>query len=92
MGANFEQKHENNWHPVAFKSRTYTSTEQNYCLLERKTLTIVFACLKFNEYLYGKKVIVKNDHKLFKSILNTLIHKTPPRIQQFIMFLQKTTM
>ena len=89
VGATLEQKHGNVWHPVAFKSRSCTSAEQNYCPLERETLAIVFACSKFNEYLYGKKFIVESDHKPLKSILHTPIHKTPPRIQLFIMFLQK---
>ena len=55
IGATLEQKHENNWHTVAFKSRSCTSAEQNYCPLEREKLAIVFACSKFNEYFYGKK-------------------------------------
>ena len=89
IGATLEQKYENNCHPVSFKSRSCTSAEQNYCPLERETLAIVFACSKFNDYLYGKNVIVETYHKPFKSILNAPIHKTPPRIQRFVMFLQK---
>ena len=80
IGATLEQKHENVWHPVAFKSRSCTSAEQSYCPLEIETLAIVFACSKFNEYLYGKKFIVESDHKPLKSILHTPIHKTAPRI------------
>ena len=76
IGATLEQKHENVWHPVAFKSRSCTSAEQNCCPLERETLAIVFACSKLNEYLYGKKFIVESDHKPLKSILYTPIHKT----------------
>ena len=71
IGATLEQKHENVWHPVAFKSRSGTYAEQNYCPLERETLAIVFACSKFNEYLYGKKFIVESYHKPLKSILHT---------------------
>ena len=89
IGATLEQKHENVWHPMAFKSRSCTSAEQNYCPLKRETLAIVSSSLKFNEYLCGKKFIVESDHKSLKSILHTLIHKTPPRIQRFFMFLQK---
>ena len=89
IGAALEQKDENVWHAVAFKSRLCTSAEQNYCPLKRETLAIVFDCSKFNEYPYGKKFIVESDHKPLKSILHTPIHKTPPRIQRFIMFLQK---
>ena len=49
IGATLEQKHENDWHPVPFKSRSCTSAEQNYSPLERETLAFVFACSKFNE-------------------------------------------
>ena len=42
-----------------------------------------------NEYLYGKKFIVESNHKPLEVVLNTPIYKTPPRIQRFIMLLQK---
>ena len=61
IGATLEQKHENNWHLVAFESRSCTSPEQNYCPLERETSAIVFTCSKFNECLYGKKFIIKTS-------------------------------
>ena len=66
-----------------------TSTKQNYCLLETETLAIVFAYLKFNEYLYGKTFIIESDHKPLRSTLNTPIHSATSTIQLFIMFLQK---
>ena len=65
--ATLEQKPENNWHLVDFKSRSYTPAEQKYCPLERETLAIIFVCSKLNEYLYGKKLIVESDHKPLKS-------------------------
>ena len=46
IGATLEQKHENDWHPIAFKSRSCTSAKQNYCPLETVTLGIVFCLLK----------------------------------------------
>ena len=71
-------KHENVWDPVHLWGTKF--------LPFRKRGT---SWLTFNEYLYDKKFIVENDHKPLKSILNTPIHKTTPRIQRFIMFLQK---
>ena len=80
IGATLEQKHEKDWHPVAFKSRSCTSAEQNYYPLEREILAVVFACSKFNEYLYGKTFIVESDHKPLNNILNNIpIHKASPR-------------
>ena len=77
------------WHPIIFKSRWCTSAEKKCCFWESETLAIVFTCSKFNEYLYGKKFIAERDHKRLKSILNTPMHTTRPRIQRFIMFLEK---
>ena len=89
IGATLEQKHENDWHTATFKSRSYTSEEQNYCFLEKEILPTVFACSKINEHLFDKKCIRESDRKPLESILNTPIHRTPPRIQRFITFLQK---
>ena len=55
LGATLEQRHENIWYPVVFASRTMTISEVNYCQLEKETLSIVFACSKFHDYIYGKK-------------------------------------
>lgn len=68
LGAVLEQKVEENWYPVAFAGRSLTSSEQNYCQLEKETLSILFECTRFHEYLYGKKFIVVNDHLPLKSI------------------------
>ena len=80
LGATLEQFSDGQWHPIASKSRTCTSTEQNYCPLERETLAVVFACAKFHEYIYGRHFFVESDHKSLKNIFKTPIHKAPPRI------------
>ena len=57
--------------------------------MERETLAIVFGCSKFHEYIYGRRFLVESDHKALKSILNNPLHKAPPRIQSFMLYLQK---
>ena len=69
LGATLEQKFNDNWEPIAFASRTLTPAEISYCQLEKETLSIVFACSKFHEYVYGRKFLTENDHKLLKTIL-----------------------
>ena len=85
LGVVLEQQHENIWHPIGYASRTLTSTEQNYCYLS----SIVFACQKFHNLIYRKKFYVFNDHLSLKSIFNKSILKAPPRIQIFLLCLQR---
>ena len=92
LGAVLEQQqHNDEWHPIAFASRSLNPAERNYCPLERETLSIVFACEKFREYIYGLSFHVYNDHQPLKiDILQTTIQSTsknstlstpPPKIR-----------
>ena len=89
LGATLEQCHDGTWHPVAHASRSLTSAEQNYCQLEKETLSILFACERFHEYLYDRKFQVINDHQPLRSIFRKPLNKSPPRIQRFRRRLQK---
>ena len=57
-----------NGQPVAYASRSLTKTERNYAQIEKELLAIVFGTEKFNQYTYGRKVIVESDHKPLESI------------------------
>ena len=89
LGTILEQKIDNDWHPIAFASRSLTTSEKNYCQLEKETLSIVFACSKFHDYLYGHNFDVYNDHLPLKPIFEKSIIKSPPRIQRFLLRLQR---
>ena len=59
------------------------------------TKSIVFACDKFHDFIYGKQFGVYNDHLLLKSIFNKTKLKAPPRVQRYYfdgnaMILQRT--
>jgi transposase InsO family protein len=89
LGAVLEQKHEGVWKPIAYASRAMTQCEQHYAQIEKETLAIVFACERFHEYTYGKRVIVRTDHKPLRAIFSKPINKAPPRIQRFLLRLQQ---
>ena len=90
LSAVLEQKHDDDvWYPVAYGSGSLSSSEQNYCQLERETLSIVFATHKFHQYLYGSKFDVNNDHLPLKSIFNKPLAKAHARIQRFLLRLQQ---
>ena len=54
--------------PIAFASRTLSSSEKNHSQLEREALSLVFG-KKFHPYLYGRKFIPITDHKPLLTIL-----------------------
>lgn len=74
---------------IAYTSRTLTESERNYAQIEKEALSVVYACEKFHQFIYGRKVQVENDHKPLESIFKKSIVKCPPRIQRFMLRLQR---
>ena len=91
LGAVLEQKEEGSWKPVAFASRSLSQSEQNYAQIEKEALSVLFACEKFKEYLYGQMFVVENDHQPLKAIFSKPLYKAPARIQRFLLRLQPYT-
>ena len=47
---------------VAYSSRSLKDCEKNYAQIEKELLAIVFACSKFDIYIYGQVLTVHSDH------------------------------
>ena len=60
---------DNTERPIAFASRTLTTSEQNYAQLEKEALALIFGIQKFHRYLYGRKFTLITDHKPLTTIL-----------------------
>lgn len=75
--------------PVAYASRSLNPAEKNYANIEREMLAIAWGCQKFHEYIYGKTVIVESDHKPLEAIWKKPVAQAPPRIQRWLIRLQK---
>lgn len=63
--------------PVAFASRSLSETEKNYAQIEKEFLAITFACKKFHQFIYGRPIKVKTDHKPLTAIVLKEIYKIP---------------
>ena len=58
LGAVLEQ----DGHPIAYASRSLTSSERNYSVIQRECLAIVFALKQFRHYLLGRPFQLYTDH------------------------------
>ena len=64
LGAVLLQEQDNKENkPVAYASRSMTSTEQRYAQIEREALATTWACEKFNDYILGKDILIETNHK-----------------------------
>ena len=90
IGAVLRQEHNGEMKPVAYASRSMTSTEQRYAQIEKEALATTWACEKFSDYLVGKDFEIETDHKPLVSLLGSKnLDELPPRIQRFRMRLMR---
>ena len=56
--------------PIAFLSHTFTETQRKRSTTEQEAYGIYYAITKWNYYLQGTNITVKNDHKALAQFLN----------------------
>jgi hypothetical protein len=75
---------------VAYASRSLTTTERRYAQIEKECLAILFACERFDLYIYGReRVVVESDHKPLEVIFKKSLLTAPRRLQRMLLKLQK---
>ena len=69
--------------PVAFASRTLTSSENNYAQVEKEALSLIFGIKHFHYYLYGRPFTIVTDHTPLTTILGPIPPLAAARLQRW---------
>ena len=56
--------------PVAFLSQIFTDTQRKWSTTKQEAYGVYYAITKWNYYLQGADITVKNDHKPLAKFLN----------------------
>ena len=69
-GAQLSQNHDGTEFPVAFLSHTFSETQRKWSTTEQEAFGVYYTITKWNYYLQGANIIVRNDHKSLARFLN----------------------
>ena len=69
-GVQLSQNHNGMEFPVAFLSHTFSETQRKWSTTEQEAFGVYYAITKWNYYLQGANIIVRNDHKPLARFLN----------------------
>ena len=69
-GTQLSQEHNGTEFPLAFLSHTFTETQWKWSATEQEAYGIYYTITKWNYYLQGTDIIVRNDHKPLAHFLN----------------------
>ena len=64
------QEHDGMEFPVTFLSHTFTETQKKWGTTKQESYGVYYAITKWNYYLQGGNITMKNDHKPLAKCLN----------------------
>ena len=70
---------------VELAPRSLCLSERNWAQIKKEAVSILFGLDRFDRYTYGRKIIVRNDHKPLRSILQKPLSQAPRTLQDILM-------
>jgi phospholipid-translocating ATPase len=87
LGAVLLQLQGEEWRAVSYASKNLAEVERRYAQTEKGALALVWACERFNLYVYGREFELETDHKPLQCIFGKS-SKPSARIERWILRLQ----
>ena len=75
------------WRVISCASRNLTDVKRRYSQMEKEALALVWACERFNLYVYGHDFELETDHKPLECIYKST-SKPSARIERWVLSLQ----
>ena len=72
---------------ISYASRNLSDVERRYSQTEKEALALVWACERFNLYVFGRKFELETDHKVLEFIFGPR-SKPSARIERWVLRLQ----
>lgn len=87
LGAVLTQFIDGEWRVISYASRSLSDVERRYSQTEKEALALVWACERFNLYVFGREFELETDHKPLECIFSPT-SKPSARIERWVLRLQ----
>ena len=78
-----------NGQPVSYSSRALTVSEKKFSQIEKELLAQVFGVEGNHQFVYGRKIVLRSDHKPVGTISKKPLATAPKRLQRLLLRLQQ---
>ena len=87
LGAVLTQLRGSAWSVIGYASRRLSHVEWRYSQMEKEALALVWACERFNMYVFGREFELETDHKPLEYIFSQK-SKPSARVERWVLRLQ----
>lgn len=90
-GAVLQQFVNNQWQPLAFYTKSFSSAQRKYSAYDRELLAIFLAVKRFKHHIEGRNFFIVTDHKPITFAFNQKSDKCSPRQFRYLDYIGQFT-